>query len=415
MPPQSNNAALTVAIVNVCVAPDAAQVIDSVVQSRKWQINDANFDSYISAERRPSIPPQMKAADLRIAFVDFDADAEDAAESTKHLKQIFHAGITVIAIGKPRDPDLLLMAMRAGCNEFLQKPVSPDALTQVLFALEYTVATPEQERERGTILSFFGAKGGVGTTTIAVHLAMYLVQCHGKRTLLIDNHPELGHVCVYLGLDGSKFNFQEVVHNVSRLDSELLRGYVAKHVSGLEVLSSPETCGATGSIVPESMSQTLEFLRGEYDFIVIDSATSLDDASIAIIESSAQSYLVAAPEIASLRDLSRYLDAFKHFEEISNKIQIVLNRFPSSTSVSLEQIESAIGKRVSIKLPTCHPELQKAENLGKTLAPGSKSDFGTQIVRWASGLAGSAIIKRTSPKEKKAGFFSWKQTNEVAH
>ena len=63
----------------------------------------------------------------------------------------------------------------------------------------------------GSVLSFFGAKGGVGSTTLAVHLAMYLVQCHQKRVLLIDNHPELGHVCVYLGLDGSRFHFNEVV------------------------------------------------------------------------------------------------------------------------------------------------------------------------------------------------------------
>jgi len=68
---------------------------------------------------------------------------------------------------------------------------------------------------------------------------MYLVLCHQKKTLLIDNHPQLGHACIYLGIDGSRYHFQELVRNLSRLDSDLLRGYIATHESGLEVLASP--------------------------------------------------------------------------------------------------------------------------------------------------------------------------------
>jgi pilus assembly protein CpaE len=385
------------------------------MMSMRWQFTPAYFDAYISAERRPSISPQMKAASLRIAFVDFDVDPEAAAESTRHLKQIFRNAIIVIAVGRPRDPDLLLMAMRCGCNEFLQKPVSHDVLIEILGNLATSTDLPEQDRERGSILSFFGVKGGVGTTTIAVHLAMYLVQCHGKKTLLIDNHAELGHACVYLGLDGSHFHFQEVLGNVSRLDSELLRGYVAKHESGLEVLSSPESCGITRNADPQSMRQTLEFLRGEYDFIIVDSAIGLEEANLAIIDAAAQTYLIATPEIASLRDLSRYLDAFKYVDGVQEKLRVVLNRYNSSSAVSLEQIETAIGQHVSLRLSNNHSDLQRVENLGHTLAPTCKVDFATQMVRWAAGLGGASVMKSAKPKHKRPHLFSWMQVDEVAH
>jgi pilus assembly protein CpaE len=357
----------------------------------------------------------MKAADIRIAFVDFDLNPAAAAESTRHLKQLFQNAVTVIAVARDRDPEFLLAAMRAGCSEFLQTPISKETLSEILTRIGNISAVDEQRRDPGTILSFFGSKGGVGTTTVAVHLAMYLVQCHGKKTLLIDNHAELGHACVYLGLDGSHFNFREVLQNVSRLDSELLRGYVAKHKSGLEVLSSPEVCTSTSSIDSESMAQTLEFLRGEYDFVIIDSSIGLDDASLTIIDSSTEAYLVAAPEIASLRDLARYLEAFQQVGDASTKIKVALNRFPSSSAVGLEQIESAIGRSVSIKLPNSEADLQQAANLGQTLSPTGKSDFGRQVVRWAGGLAGPSVKKTSAPKNKKAPFFSWMQVDEIAH
>jgi len=415
MPSQSNPGSPTVAVIHVCVSAAAAETIQDVMRNMRWEFSAAHFGTYISADRRPSISPQMKAADLRIAFVDYDVDAEGAAESTRHLQQIFRNAIVVIAVGMSRDPDLLLMAMRSGCNEFLQKPVASESLIGILQRLATPPDTASQDRERGSVLSFSGAKGGVGTTTVAVHLAMYLVQCHNKKTLLIDNHAELGHVCLYLGLDGSHFHFQEVLSNVSRLDSDLLRGYVAKHSSGLEVLSSPESYGVTRSADPESMRQTLEFLRGEYDFVIVDSAIGLDNATMAILEAASQAYVVATPEIAALRDLSRCLDAFKYIEGLPEKLRVVLNRYSYSSAVSLEQIETAIGQPISMRLPNNHLELQRAENLGQTLPPGSKLEFANQIVHWVSGLTGQTFAKKTQTAVKKPNFFSWNQVDEIAH
>src|ERR1700761_1194399 len=202
------------------------------------------FDSYISEARRPYLGPQSKASSACIAVVDFDVDAAQAVESTRYLHQVFAGKITVIALAESRDPDLLLQAMRAGCTEFLPKPFNKKTFTETLSRIESQWSKAQQRNApSGTVLSFMGAKGGSGTTTIAVHLATYLAQCHNKRTLLIDNHGELGHISIYLGLDGSQNHFSEVVRNVSRLDSALLHGFVAKHASGLEVLSSPDVPG----------------------------------------------------------------------------------------------------------------------------------------------------------------------------
>lgn len=394
------------AVLTVCVDPKTAEQFVGAVERMPWLVSSASFDTYISATRRPYIGPHVKIANACIAMIDFDQDPEQAVESVKYLQTIFPGKLTAIALAESRDPELLLAAMRAGCSEFLHKPFTPNALAATLERMEQQVAAPAQRGgPQGSVLSFFGAKGGVGSTTLAVHLAMYLVQCHQKRTLLIDSHEQLGHVCVYLGLDGSRYHFHEVVRNVNRLDSELLRGFVAKHSSGLEVLSSPDTVGGGKVLDGDSITKTLEFLRSEYDYVILDCSTQLDDVNLAIIEASTRVYLVATPEIGAIRDLSRYVDSLTQIEFTTEKMHVVINRFSSRYAVNVEQIEKAIRLPVAIRLPNNYTDLVRSVNLGEPIPVSRKNDFTLQFAKWASSLAGAAAPAPAAKKESRFAMF----------
>ena len=402
----SDSKIFTVAVVTVCLDADTAERAVQSVEKMPWMVTASSFEAYISAARRPYIGPQLKSAEACIAIVDFDHKPEEAVETTKYLQQLFPGKITVIALAQSREPELLLLAMRGGCTEFLHKPLKLDAFHEVLRRLERQwTATSSRPVNSGSILSFFGAKGGVGTTTLAVHLAMYLVQCHGKRTLLIDNHAELGHVSVYLGVDGSRYHFNEVVRNVSRLDSELLQGFVAKHPSGLEVLSSPDICGNMNYMDPDAISKTLEFLRTEYDFVILDCATALDESALAVIDVSSRVYLVATPEIGAIRDLSRYVDNLMQVDYTTEKMHVVINRFSSRYAVSVEQIEKAIRLPIAIRLPNSYIELVRSVNLGEPVSPKTKSDFAAQIIKWSNTLAGASSVAAEAPQQQKKSAF----------
>ena len=246
----------------------------------------------------------------------------------------------------------------------------------------------------------------MGTTTLAVHLAVYLVQYHQKRTLLIDHHPELGHVCVYLGLDGTRYNYQEVVRSVSRLDSELLGGFVAKHPSGLEILSSPDMCGGAKSLDTEAVARTLEFLQSEYDYIIIDCPNSLDETTLAVVEASASVYLVATPDIGAIRDLSRYVDNLMLNEETTEKMQVVINRVSSRYAVNVEHIEKAIRLPVAIRLSNRYADLVRSANLGEPISLKNKSDFKSEFMKWANTLVGSSA-KVAQAKKASSIFAMW--------
>lgn len=402
-----NNSFVSITVVTVCVDPKINDQVVEAAESMPWVISaTAAFDSYISDARRPYLAPQTKAATACIALVDFDVDPSQAVESTRYLHQIFAGKVTVIALAESRDPELLLQAMRAGCSEFLPKPFTKKSFTDTLSRLDSQWSKAQQRGgPAGTVLAFFGAKGGSGTTTIAVHLASYLAQCHSKRVLLIDSKPELGHVSIYLGLDGSQNHFSEVVRNVSRLDSALLQGFIAKHPSGMDVLSSPDVPGSAAHLDGESVVKTLEFLRSEYEYVILDCPTALDDASLAVIEASSRVYLVATPEIGAIRDLSRYIDSITHAGTPTEKLQVVINRFSSRYAVESNQIEKAIRLPIAIKLPNSYIDLVRSVNLGEPIAPNRKSEFADQIVKWTNTLVGSPGV---AVQPKKESLLKWR-------
>jgi pilus assembly protein CpaE len=402
-----NSQTLSVALITVSIDADTADKLTQSTVHMPWLLVHAELDGYISATRRPHFSHEVKSANALIAVVDFDADAEQAMETTAHLHQLFFGRIAIVALSSHVDPDLLLRAMRAGANEFLKKPFDATQFSETLNRLDQQwTTTMGRAHTSGHILSFFGAKGGVGTTTIAVHLAMFLVRSSKKKVLLIDNHPELGHVCLYLGLDGNRYHFHELIRNVNRLDSDLLRGFIATHPSGLDVLSSPDAHTGVRDIDPDSIERTLEFLRGEYDYVLLDCETSFADTNLAVMDRSDQIYLIATPEIGAIRDLSRYIDGLVQNEHTTEKLHIAVNRHSSRDAVSIEQIEKAIRLPVEIKICNAYAECVRSINIGEPISADRKTEYAMQFTKWAHALAGPAP-EQAEPQQKKK-FALWR-------
>ncbi|WP_348269132.1 AAA family ATPase [Edaphobacter paludis] len=398
----NNSQALNVAMLTVCVDRDLTDKLLQPTAHMPWKVAPAESEEYMSPLRRTQFSIDVKNADAIIAVVDFDQDAELALETTAYLHQLFFGKIAVIALSSLADSELLLRAMRSGCNEFLKKPFDPIPFAKTLDRLEQQWSNNMgRARNTGQILSFFGAKGGVGTTTVAVQLATFLVRCHKKKVLLIDNHQELGHVCLYLGLDGNRYHFHELLRNVDRLDSDLLRGFIATHQSGLDVLSSPDSHDALRNIDPDAIERTLEFLRGEYDYVLLDCETSFAETNLAVMDRSDQIYLIATPEIGAIRDLSRYIDGLIQNEHTTVKVHVVINRFSSRDAVGIEQIEKAIRLPVEVRICNSYAECVRAINVGEPIGPERKSEFSLQFTKWSNMLVGANSTELAPPAKKR--------------
>jgi pilus assembly protein CpaE len=144
-------------------------------------------------------------------------------------------GTGIVLVASSLDPHMMLEAMRAGVTECLQEPVTPQALDQAVRRV-LVDALPEQ---LGRVVAFVGAKGGVGTTTLAVNTAATLARVGAGEALLIDLHTGSGDASLFLGVE-PRFTVVDVLENVHRLDDAFFRGVVEKTKVGAEFLGSSD-------------------------------------------------------------------------------------------------------------------------------------------------------------------------------
>jgi pilus assembly protein CpaE len=383
-----NPDALTLAMVTVGL--DAESVEQALQAASTLPRDVVSFDcgGYLSPSRYQFFPQPVKSASFVVALVDWDGDPGAAIETATLLHQTFYGKIAILALSAAVEATSLVEAMRCGFTEMLLTPLDAGDLADAFLRIEHRwPLNTGAARNKASILSFFGAKGGVGTTTLLVHLAVYLAQFHKKKVLLIDHHLELGHVSLYLGLGATQYDFYQLLTNVNRIDKELLAGFTAVHSSGVEVLSSPSVYGNPAVVDPRSMELMLDFLSEHYDYILIDCDTSFEPSNATVMERSVQVYLVATPDIGAIRDLSAFVDQLVKTSQVKATMHVVMNRYGSREAVSVEQIEKAIRLPISIRIPNSFAELINAINIGELVMPGKKSAFAGQMTRWADEIS----------------------------
>jgi pilus assembly protein CpaE len=243
----------------------------------------------------------------------------------------------------------------------------------------------------------------VGTTTLAVHLGTFLAKRYGKKALVVDQHPHLGHVALFLGVESPRYHFYELLENVERLDGNLFDSFVVHHSSGADLLSSPGGLNGAVNVQVGAIEHALRFTSELYDFVIVDLAGGLDDGNLAAITCCDDLYLIATPEVPALRDLSRYMDRLLEFHLPPEKLKVVINRYSSDRSVTVEQIQKAIHQPIAVTIPSSGAELIRAVDTGAPVAPDRKSEFANQIRKWAETFVPSEAAR----PEMKRKFAFW--------
>ena len=335
-----------------------------------------------------------------IVMLDFDQDRVRAAATAEHLEAVFKDRVAIFAVSSKSEPDLIISAMRSGCSEYLVKPLAKERLAQAFTK----VATRKQERERGKqrgkIITMLGAKGGAGVTTVAVHISTFLAKLRGGRILLIDQHPDLGDIALYLGIDKHLYHFYELVNNVERLDAKLVQGFVVQHASGIHVLASPDAFETGVSVSGPDVESTLEFLKTIYDYIVIDCAPGLSGLNLAAVQRSDEVWLIATPDVPSVRNLSRYLEHLTRFSYPADSVRVLINRYSKRGEITREHMEKVLRKSVYMTVPNSYAEVMDAVNTGTPITPGTRSEFAATLRQWTDSLSdnGAAV---SVPAEKR--------------
>jgi len=306
------------------------------------------------------------------------------------------------------EPEILIQALRTGAKEFFTQPLNKEEVRASLVRYRdrfNDAPTGRHERKNGKIINILGSKGGVGTTTVAVNLAVSLKELMGAQSaVLIDMNLSFGEVPLFMDLK-TVFNWGEITKNISRVDRTYLMSVLSKHSSGVHVLPSPTVFNGFSSTTPEIIEQLLVLLKNEFDLIIIDNGQLLNDISLKILEMSDDVFIVSLMSFPCLMNVRRLLETFWNMGyPHEESVRIVINRYQKGQLLSIKEAEESIKKKISWFIPNDYNATMSAINQGKVLSSVAKK---AEITESMKGMARLLMEKEERVSEKKS-IWGWK-------
>lgn len=335
-----------------------------------------------------------------VAIVDGRRNAADAMATIERLRA-GNGAAAIFMVAAEASPDLILQSMRAGANEFFAWPPQEAAFHEAVTRTAARVQSSSTTRAQAYVLMFLGAKGGVGTTTLAVNTAVDLARLSGRSTVIVDLKPGIGEVALFLGVR-SRYTLLDALENLHRLDSEFLRELVGKHKSGVEILGGSDQFDRPGPNDGPGVEEVIRLLSAQYDFVIIDAGTQLNAANTAPLYAADAICLVANPDVASVRNTQRVLDRIRQLGPTADRIRLLLNRAAEPYPIPPAQIEAALGHPIHQRFPSDYRTVAMALNSGVPLTLAGNSDLATQFERLTRAFLPGATEPEPTPTRRPA-------------
>src|SRR5438105_1430616 len=170
-------------------------------------------------------PILRQIQDVRAEVVLVDIDPHDVQRAIRAIELINAntSDIAIFAVGEMNNPLTIVAAMRSGAREYLEQHTTSEAILEALTRFATSRSKARASAGRARVFTVMNAKGGAGSTTIAVNTAVALQEAHGG-VLLVDFSP-LGHAALHLNARPS-FGLSDALQNLHRMDASLVEGFM---------------------------------------------------------------------------------------------------------------------------------------------------------------------------------------------
>ncbi len=309
------------------------------------------------------------AMDILILEVDA-ANSEDVQAVESIIRKHF-PDVPVVVTASDASLQDVRRLMRVGVVDVVPQPTSR---SDIATALEYAARARSSDggEERGKAISIIKARGGVGATTIAVHLGHSLaerVKGTTSEVCLLDF--DLQHGTAALNLDmNDDVGLVDLLETPDRLDGSLLRGAMGHHESDLHILAAPRDLLPLEAVKSEFVDNCLQVATEEFRYVVIDLPSAWTDWSHRTLQASDMIILVMQLTVASVRDARRQLDFLTTHGLGEIPVKILVNRFEKGwgKSVQLNEAQKALGRAADFFIVNDYQTVSEAANQGVPLA-----------------------------------------------
>lgn len=356
-------------------------------------------------------PDDTRRADLLI--YELGDQVENDFQLIESLKNVNLVGDVFLTAKNPA-PEILMRAIKIGAKEFLAQPIDVNQIKQAFdaFRKKAEETQPKDVVKFGRILTLLGSKGGVGTTTLAVNLAVELAEEKRRNSVvLVDMNRLYGEIPLFLEIK-PKYNLSEITKHINRLDPTFLMDILSKHHTGVYVLPSESYWKEGEKTTPKIMERILSLLKRMFDFIVIDAGTSIDDTTVKAFEMSDLIFIISVLSLPCLSNTSKLLSSLKEIGYPQpERIRVIINRYIKQSDLTLKDAAEGIKKDIYWTIPNDYRATMNAINQGLPLSSVA-SNF--PITKSLRDLAENIIGKKETEKASRSKLWGWFTSRETA-
>lgn len=353
-----------------------------------------------------------------LILVDIGSGVVEQADLFEHMAAAA-TGASIIVLAVLNQMELVRQATLRGAHSFLLKPFSEgELLASVRQAYALTVqrraglaqrpalpsgSLPEPSSE-AEMISVFSPKGGVGCTTIATNLAVALRMVTGKSTILMDGDLGFGDVDTALDITSGS-SMSTLLAELEAPGDLILSKSLVSHSSGVRVLLAPPYLEAADAIPAQDLKQLLARLISlGQGYLVVDTWSTLDDRTLAILDMSHHLLVVAAPQVTALRDVHRFLEVLQLLDYDLAKTMVILNNCYHPSNLRVSDVERSLGHDIAYSIDYAPHHVASSLNRGVPLVQEyPDSPVARSILELAKQIAGTgAALKPRAGRAREA-------------
>ncbi|MGF6415180.1 AAA family ATPase [Paraburkholderia sp. MM5482-R1] len=324
----------------------------------------------------------------KLLLVDLQS-SEMPLSDLARLASVCEPSVQVIALGERNDVGLYRSLLGIGVGEYLVKPLTVGLLKRTL-NLRDGRAMPVSQARAGKVLTFVGARGGVGTTTIAINLARNLARSR-RRVVYLDLNLHGGAAPSMVGLRSNN-GLLDVLQNVNRLDPAYLeRAMQSVESSRLLMLSAQMGWDDERPFGEGALEKVLDILVSSFHYVFLDIGERADPLAHEAFRRAGRSYVVADRSVHAVHETSRLIRYIETCGSDSPVTSVLLNNPNMATAGKVEpgDFEASIGRPVLAEVPFERRALAIAENVGAPVVAGRTDAFEQIIMHLSGDLTGN--------------------------
>ena len=397
-------------------------IVDDIAETRENIRKLLQFESdvvVVGAARTGIEALEMaRETEPEVVLMDINMPDMDGISATEEmLRDVPFAQIVMLSVQS--DADYVRKAMRAGARDFIAKPPSGDELISTIRSLSVLAKEQKEKlgqpapqlmsavpgvgytgplRTQGKIITVYSAKGGVGCSMLATNIAVGL-DTTDTPAVLVDAALQFGDIAVSLNLQ-AKTSFIDLASRANELDSEVVEEVLLRHQTGLRVLAAPVRPEMADEVNADEVRDVLQFLKGEFVYVVVDTSSTMDDITLAVLDVTDLLVVVATPEIPSIKDARLLFDLLGILEFPKENIFFVLNKMDRKSGISAEAVAENLKCSVSGMIPLDDKTVSTSINKGVPLLLSDKSQPAGKSIFELLGTLKERLLTIGEPEEE---------------